>query len=325
MNPYAPLFQPLQIGGLTLKNRIVMSPMTTRLPTADHQITERMVDYFEARAKGGAAMLTTEAFYVGKNFAGPNTVALDSNDKIPMLASLCDAVHAHGSLLCVQLGCGLGRYDAFGRNGEPPSTSSAIPTYAKPEINCREMTLDEIHKVISQYEKAAKRAVKAGADAINIHGHNGYLIDQFMSAQFNTRTDEYGGSLENRMCYATEIVAAVRRAVGPKVPVIFRFSVDLCFQGSRGLEESVEMLRVLQDSGVDALDLDTGATESMDWIFILLPRRGLCCLCGEGRAGGRDHPAHPQRRLSQPGYCPGGGGGRLCGCGSLWPCPGGRP
>ena len=268
MNPYVPLFQPLQIGGLTLKNRIVMSPMTTRLPTADHQITERMVDYFEARAKGGAAMLTTEAFYVGKNFAGPNTVALDSNDKIPMLATLCDAVHAHGSLLCVQLGCGLGRYDAFGRNGEPPSTSSAIPTYAKPEINCREMTLDEIHKVISQYEKAAKRAVKAGADAINIHGHNGYLIDQFMSAQFNTRTDEYGGSLENRMRYATEIVAAVRRAVGPKVPVIFRFSVDLCFQGSRGLEESVEMLRVLQDSGVDALDLDTGATESMDWIFI---------------------------------------------------------
>lgn len=268
MNPYMSLFQPLKIGALVLKNRIIMSPMTTRLPSADNQITERMIDYFEARARGGAAMLTTEAFYVAKNFAGINTVTLDSNDKIPMLSSLCEAVHAYGAKLCVQLGCGLGRYDAFGQNGAPPSTSSAIPTFAKPDVNCREMTVEEIRKIVSQYEKAAKRAVKAGADAINIHGHNGYLIDQFMSPEFNKRMDEYGGSLENRMRYAKEIVSAVRKAVGPTIPIIFRFSVDLCFSGSRGLKESVEMLKVLQNSGIDALDLDTGATESMDWIFI---------------------------------------------------------
>ena len=268
MNPYEPLFQPLKIGGLTLKNRIIMSPMTTRLPGADHQITERMIDYFEARAAGGAAMLTTEAFYVGREFAGLNTVALDGNDKVPMLAALCEAVHAHNAKLCVQLGCGLGRYDAFGENGEPPSTASAVPSFARPEVNCREMTVEEIQHVVSQYEKAARRVVKAGGDAINIHGHNGYLIDQFMSAQFNTRTDAYGGSMENRMRYPREIIAAVRRAVGPGFPIIFRFSVDLRYPGARGLEESVEMLRLLQASGVDALDLDTGATESMDWIFI---------------------------------------------------------
>lgn len=267
MNPYAPLFTPIRLGGLTLKNRLVMSPMTTRLGGSDNQITERMIDYLAERAAGGAAMVTTEAFYVAKRFAGPNTVALDDNQKIPMLAALCDAIHAKGAKLCVQLGCGLGRYDGFGKGGEPPKTSSAIPTFAKPEISCAEMTQAEIGQVVREYEKAAQRVVRAGGDAINIHGHNGYLIDQFMSAQFNTRTDEYGGSLENRMRYPREIIAAVRKAVGPGFPILFRFSVDLCFRGARGMEESLEMLKALQDSDVDGLDLDTGATESMDWIF----------------------------------------------------------
>lgn len=266
-NPYAPLFTPVKLGQLRLKNRIVMSPMTTRLGGADHQVTERMIDYLAERAKGGAAMITTEAFYVAKRFAGPNTVALDSNEKIPMLASLCEAVHAQGAKICVQLGCGLGRYDAFGRNGEPPKTAAAIPSFYKPEINCTEMTHEDIQQVVKEYGKAAQRVAKAGGDAINIHGHNGYLIDQFMSAQFNTRTDEYGGSLENRMRYPKEIIAAVRKSVGPKIPIIFRFSVDLCFAGSRGMEESLEMIKYLEDCGIDALDLDTGATESMDWIF----------------------------------------------------------
>lgn len=267
MNKYAKLFTPVKIGNMTLKNRLVMSPMTTRLGTEDNHVTERMIDYLEERARGGAAMITTEAFYVAKGFTGPNTVALDSNEKIPMLASLCEAIHAQGAKLCVQLGCGLGRYDAFGKNGEPPKTSSAIPTFARPDINCVEMTVEEIQKVVKEYERAARRVVRAGGDAINIHGHNGYLIDQFMTEQFNTRADEYGGSLENRMRYPREIIAAVRKAVGPGFPIIFRFSADLCFKGSRGMEESMEMLKILQDSGIDALDLDTGATESMDWIF----------------------------------------------------------
>ena len=266
-NPYAPLFAPVKIGQLRLKNRIVMSPMTTRLGDVDHQVTERMIDYLAERAKGGAAMVTTEAFYVARRFAGPNTVALDSNEKIPMLASLCEAVHAQGAKICVQLGCGLGRYDAFGRNGEPPKTAAAIPSFYKPEINCAEMTHEDIQQVVKEYGKAAQRVAKAGGDAINIHGHNGYLIDQFMSAQFNTRTDEYGGSLENRMRYPKEIIAAVRKSVGPKIPIIFRFSVDLCFAGSRGMEESLEMLKYLEGCGVDALHLDTGATEPMDWIL----------------------------------------------------------
>lgn len=284
---YAPLFEPLTIGKLTLKNRIVMSPMTTRLAEAGG-VSERMIDYFEARAKGGAAMVTTEAVYVAQRFGGNNTVNLDSATKIPGLAALAEAVHAWDCKLCVQLGCGLGRYDGFGRNGEPPKTSSAIPSFAKPEIPCTAMTTEEIAKVVKEYGKAAKRAAKAGADAINIHGHNGYLIDQFMSAQFNTRTDEYGGSLENRMRYAVEIVRAVKQAVGPGIPVIFRFSVDLCFKGSRGMEESVEMLRYLQAAGVDALDLDTGATEAMDWIFIpYYWGEGCACYVAEAaRKGG---------------------------------------
>lgn len=267
MDKYGALFTPVKIGNMTLKNRLVMSPMTTRLGGPDNQVTERMIDYFVERARGGVAMITTEAFYVAKRFAGPNTVALDSNEKIPMLASLCEAVQAQGARICVQLGCGLGRYDAFGKNGEPPKTSSAIPTFAKPDVNCTEMTVAEIQQVVKEYERAARQVLRAGGDAVNIHGHNGYLIDQFMTEQFNTRTDEYGGSLEKRMRYPLEIVAAVRKAVGPGFPIIFRFSVDLCFKDSRGMEESMEMLKMLQNSGIDALDLDTGATESMDWIF----------------------------------------------------------
>lgn len=285
---YLPLFEPISIGRLKLKNRIVMSPMTTRLSDAGHGVSERMIDYFAARARGGAGMVTTEAFYVAQRFGGNNTVNLDSNEKIPGIAALADAVHAWDCKLCVQLGCGLGRYDAFGRNGEPPKTSSAIPSFAKPDISCVEMSVEEIAKVVKEYAKAAQRAAKAGADAINIHGHNGYLIDQFMSAQFNTRTDQYGGSLENRMRYAVEIITAVKKAVGPNIPLIFRFSADLKFRGSRGMEESVSMLKVLQEAGVDALDLDTGATESMDWIFIPYYWGEGCALyvAKEARKGG---------------------------------------
>lgn len=120
MQKYAELFTPMKIGKMQLKNRIVMSPMTTRLGEAENRVSERMIDYYEARAKGGAAMITTEAIYVAARYAGSNTVALDTNQQIPALAAMADAVHAGGAKFCVQLGCGLGRYEGVGKDGNGP-------------------------------------------------------------------------------------------------------------------------------------------------------------------------------------------------------------
>ncbi len=246
-----------------------MSPVTTKFGDANGCITPKMVDYYTERARGGAAMIVTEAFYLQPKYSlGNNSIILNNDSVIPGLTDLADAIHLYGSKLCVQIGAGSGRTALVGISAEnPPVSASAVPSFANPNLICREMTLDEIHEIIDSFYASALRVKMAGADAINIHAHNGYLIDQFMSSVWNKRTDEYGGNFENRMRFAVEIIQSIRKAVGPDFPIIFRITLDHKFPGGRTVDESLEILKYLEANGVDALDIDSGCYESLDYIF----------------------------------------------------------
>ena len=132
---------------------------------------------------------------------------------------------------------------------------------------CRALSTEEIKDIMKDWAQVALFAKKAGFDAIEIHGHAGYLIDQFLSPIWNKRTDEYGGSFENRARFAVETVQTIREAVGPDMPILFRIALDHRFEGGRTIEDSMPLIELLEKAGVDALDIDAGAYETMDFIF----------------------------------------------------------
>ena len=130
-----------------------------------------------------------------------------------------------------------------------------------PHIETRPLTIEEIHKIVGFFEASAVIVKNAGADAIEIHGHQGYLIDQFSTSLWNHRTDEYGGSLENRLRFSKEIIEAIRRGAGKDFPIIYRFGLTHYMEGGRTIEEGLEMAKLLENYGVDALDIDSGCYE----------------------------------------------------------------
>ena len=126
---------------------------------------------------------------------------------------------------------------------------------------------EEIQDIMEDFKNSSRIAMLAGFDAIEVHAHAGYLIDQFMSPIWNKRTDKYGGSDENRARFPLEIVQAIRETVGPDIPIIFRIAVDHIFEGGRTLEDSMPLLQILEAGGVDAFDVDAGSYEIIDYIF----------------------------------------------------------
>ena len=267
-NRFEKLFTPFKIGSMEVKNRIVMSPMGTNSANIDGRISVDEIDYFEERAKGGVGMIITGCMFLTKDLAqGSLEGVLEDNYVIPTLTELCEAVQRYGTKICAQISCGTGRNAFPNMFGDPPVSASAIPSQFNPDVLCHPLTVEEIKAIMDQFAAAAKKVKMAGFDAIEIHGHAGYLIDQFISPIWNKREDEYGGSLENRMRFAVEIVQSIRSAVGKDMPILFRISCDHRFNGGRTLEESEKMLKILEDAGVDALDIDAGSYESIDYIF----------------------------------------------------------
>ncbi|NLT28918.1 MAG: FAD-dependent oxidoreductase [Propionibacterium sp.] len=167
----------------------------------------------------------------------------------------------------MQLTGGLGRNNQYCATlGMEPRSSSDNTWFFDPTVICKPLEIDEIHKLVAAFGDAAARAAKAGVDAIDIHGHTGYLVDQFMSACWNRRTDEYGGSVENRCRFVNEVVAAVKQNA-PGLPVSFRISVDHKFEGGRTWEETKFIVRELERGGVDLIICDDGSYEAMDYVF----------------------------------------------------------
>ena len=266
-NKYLPLLTPGKIGSLVLKNRIVFPPMTTQLNDIQGNYSGRAIDYYERRARGGAAMITTDACFPDDGTQdGCLTFRFTGDRSKVCLNELCQTVHAYGAKLCVQLSGGTGRVGPMNK-GKLPKSASNIPWLYNPSMLCEEMTKDEIQESLANIVDVAKNLKQIGVDAVNIHAHNGYLIDQFMSPQWNKRSDEYGGTMENRMRFPIELIKALKEALGKDFPIIFRISVDQCTPGFRTLEDTIPMLRLLEEAGVDALDVDIGVYECMDIMF----------------------------------------------------------
>lgn len=265
-NPYAVLFEPTMLGKLELKNRIVLSPMGGLIDT-DGKISERYAAMLEERARGGAAMIIPEAVMTVK-LPGYFQHYIDNESYVPNMAIMTERIHAYGAKVCCQMGPGTGRIGKVIPGEAPPVAPSEVPAHENPNVMCHALTIDEIHALEDSFLSAGRRAVMAGFDAIEVHAHAGYLIDQFMSSEWNHRTDEYGGSLENRMRFSLNIIKNLRKAVGPNFPILYRMSVDHKKAGARGLEESLEMTKILASSGIDALDINAGCYgPSFYWMF----------------------------------------------------------
>ncbi len=273
------LTSPAQIGNMQLANRMVMAPMVTNYAYADGSVTDRLRAYHAERARGGVGLIIVEASYVhpsGKGFR--NEVGIYSDRLIPGLRSLVDAVHTHGAKVAIQLYHG-GRQTKSSVTGQPIVAPSPIPDPTEPETP-KELTRDEIGELVRAFGEAARRAKAAGFDAVEVHGAHGYLINEFLSPFSNKRTDEYGGPLEHRMRFPLEVVRAVRRAVGPDYPVIYRMSADEKVPGGLRLDETKAVARRLEEEGVDALHVSAGVYASAAWIIqpMALPRACLADL-----------------------------------------------
>ncbi|MCG7385653.1 NAD(P)/FAD-dependent oxidoreductase [Paenibacillus sp. ACRRY] len=267
-HPYEKLFTPFHIGSMDVKNRIVMSPMGTNSAGPDGRISLEEIDYYEERAKGGAGMIILGAQFLTEDLAqGVLEGIVEKDYVVPMLTDLVDAVQRYGTRIIAQLSCGTGRNALPDRSGKPPVSASPIPAIYNPEVLCHPLTVEEIQTIMEQFADSAARLKRAGFDGIEIHAHAGYLIDQFMSPIWNKREDDYGGSTEKRMRFAVEIVQAIRKAVGPNMPILFRIALDHRFEGGRTVEDSLEMLQILERAGVDAIDIDAGSYERIDYIF----------------------------------------------------------
>jgi len=251
------LFRPIRIGSVELRNRIVMAPMVTNYATGDGQVTPRLVEYYAARARGGVGLVIVEASYVradGRGFT--HQLGIHQDDLVPGLRQLVEAVHAAGAQVAIQL-FHAGRQTTAAVTGTRPIAPSPIPdpTTAEPP---HALSVAEIQEVEAAFAAAARRAKVAGFDLIEIHGAHGYLIAEFLSPFANRRLDEYNAGILGRTRFAREVVEHVRAAVGPDVPLLFRLSAEECVPGGLSLDQTRIIARLLEEAGVQALDVSVG-------------------------------------------------------------------
>ncbi|MCU0553878.1 MAG: FAD-dependent oxidoreductase [Syntrophales bacterium] len=256
------LFSPVKVGSLTLKNRIVMPAMHLGYCNDRSEVTDRLVAFYEERARGGAALL-----FIGGCTIDPyassmkEMIGLSEDRFIPGLAKLTAAAHRHGALMAAQLFHG-GRYVRSGMIGRQPIAPSPIASGITREVP-RQMTPGDIQDTIANFAEAAARAKRAGFDAVEVLAGTGYLISEFFSPLTNQRTDEYGGSPDKRMRFGIEVAWAIREAVGPGYPVVFRIAGNDFMAGGNTNKEAAQFAYLLEQHGVDAFSVTGGWHETM--------------------------------------------------------------
>lgn len=263
-NKYNQLFNPLTVKRMTLKNRIVMAPMGTNFAEHNGEMSYTHINYYELRAKGGTGLLIVENanidFPQGSN--GTTQLRIDKDSYIPRLYKLCNSVHKHGTCIAIQINHA-GASALSSRIDMQPVSASNIPSKQGGEIP-RPLTKDEILHIAKKYGEAAKRVQIAGFDAVEIHAGHSYLISQFLSPLTNNRTDEFGGSAENRARFAKLVVDEVRAQVGPLFPIIIRISADEFIEGGNTLDDCLEYLQYFADE-VDIFDVSCGLNGSIQY------------------------------------------------------------
>lgn len=306
---YDMLFSPMKIGNVEIKNRIVMAPMCMGFGQYNGCVTETMMDYYEERAKGGVGLIFTEITRIN-DITGASSfgqLGMSHDYQIPALREMADRIHKHNCKIMVELHhpgrqnlglmigtvpiCNIGSKlmgnlytkiltQAVIPQGKKLQDKHIVPRTVAPSkcerskmsdsVN-RELSVNEIKRIICQFIEGAVRVKKAGCDGVELHAAHGYLIQQFLSPNTNKRTDQYGGSLENRMRFLLEIIDGIRSNCGKDFPIVVRLTVDEMYseigQNGKGynLEEGIKMAKILSDKGIDAIDVSSAAYDTFNY------------------------------------------------------------
>ena len=280
------LFSPISIGKVSIKNRFAMAPMgPLGLGDAQGGFNQRGIDYYTARARGGTGLIITGVTFVDNTIEEHGMPNCPNSTYNPVqfvrtAREMTERVHAYNARIFLQMSGGFGRVTIPTNLGEFPPVAPSPIQHRWLDKTCRALTVDEIHELVRDFGEGAYNAKRAGFDGVQIHAvHEGYLIDQFAISLFNQRTDEYGGSLENRLRFAREIVEEIKRRCGQDFPVMLRYSpksfIKALREGAlpgeefeekgRDLPEGIEAAKLLVSYGYDALDVDVGSYDAWWW------------------------------------------------------------
>lgn len=256
------LLEPGRIGKMELKNRMIMPGMGTNLAAKDGTVSDVIVNYYARRANGGVGLIITEVCCpepLGRVI--PGEIEITDMSFMPGLSRVPHAAHSGGAKVCLQLAHG-GCFASEGVTGQQPVSPSGIGTFQLPNDTPRAMSIEEIKELIEKYARAAQRARQCGFDAVELHGAHGYMPLQFLSAYTNRRTDEYGGSLENRARFALETIRAMKELAGEDFPLIYRLSAEEDVPNGVTIEEACTFAKWAQEAGADAIHVSAGTWDS---------------------------------------------------------------
>ncbi|TZE82438.1 FAD-dependent oxidoreductase [Calorimonas adulescens] len=298
------LFDEIKIGNMVLKNRIVMTPMGFPATDLDCGVSQREMDYYVERAKGGFGLIFLPCHVVTDKY---ETVAcvnlLTKFTHSVRLATAIEKIHHYGAKVCIQLSMGMGRVsliDPF----TAPYSSSAIPSFWFKDLICKPLSKEQIKDIVKSFGYAAFLAKRAGADAVEIHAYGGYLIDQFITSIWNKRTDEYGGSLENRLRIVFELRDEIWKNCGKDFPISIKFTPVHGFEGGRTLEEGLEIAKIFDNSGFSLLHVDFGSYECQNKsVTTVYEKEGLQLHIAEAlKKAGIKTPILGQGKLGRPEF-----------------------
>lgn len=251
------LFDAIEIKGMRLKNRLVMPPMATKMATEEGEVTDRHIKHYTTRAKGGVGLIIVEHTYVSKDGKmSPRQIGLYDDKLIPGLQRLVEAIHCEGAKVVIQLthaGAKATR-DIIGK--QPVGPWNIIPLKGS-EVP-RPLTTLEIKTIVAAFGEAARRAIDAGFDSIELHGAHGFLLCQFLSPYTNRRNDAYGSDLIRRLRFPLETIKEVKSRLGKNTPLFYRFGADDMVEGGLTRQEAKLAAPHLEQAGVDVLDISGG-------------------------------------------------------------------
>ncbi|HEY3424093.1 MAG TPA: NADPH dehydrogenase NamA [Negativicutes bacterium] len=254
------LFTPFSLKQVVLKNRIVMPPMCMYSAANDGMVTDWHVIHYATRAVGQAGLIIVEATGVEpRGRITDRDLGIWEDEHITGLKRIVDSVHAQGGKIGIQLSHAGRKSEVSDSTGVAPSAIAFSAQYAVPVA----LTVAEIKEIVQQFVKAAQRAVHAGFDVIELHAAHGYLINEFLSPLTNIRTDQYGGSLENRVRILDEVLGAVRAAIPTAMPILVRVSADDYHQDGNTPESIADMLNLIKCHGIDLVNVSSGAVISV--------------------------------------------------------------
>ena len=260
---YTKLFEPGKIGGLSLKNRIVMPAMGCSFAESSGEAGQRIIKYYADRAKGGAGLIITEITRVDDEtgVGTPNQLSVTNTHVIPQLYRLAEAVHAYDTKLFIQLHHPGNQTPSRLIGGKQPVSASDVTCQVIGE-QPRALTTEEVEGMVKKFVTGAVIAQKAGADGVEIHAAHGYLVSQFLSPYTNKRDDKYGGSFEGRLRFITEIILGIKKFCGPRFPISVRMNGNDFLEGGLTEEDSIKIAKYLETLGISCINVSCGMYDS---------------------------------------------------------------